>query len=471
MGHRWKRLRRVSVTNGGDQYDTPPAVKVDPPAAPKQEAQGTATLTGTSVDTVNLDSGGNYYATPPVVTISAPDSGGTQATGTATISNGEVSAVNITNPGTGYSSPPTVTIAKSTDNKNDFAAKVSLEFDSASGTVTKVNVIDSGNFYDSENPPVVTIDPPFKAATFEIGEDVTIAANANGATVTGEVAQWVESSQTLSIIHTANDDGTFIEPGVGLSIIGSNSGAERKISKVTRPNIPGDVSDEFNDEAEDFLDFSESNPFGEPEVATIVQEAAAAATAAAAPADKMTVRGSVNDPSFVFPKTYKIIANDVTYTFVADENEKNYIEGVRDLNIPGFAVSSHLTESGDTTIQVSYTPQNTGDNLTLAGDGFIHLGIAEGNYELNTSSETAPVSSPLQAGDSAPVREGDSADAGFMSDTSFSNQVAKSGTSMVWDSAPINFGTSIGSVNYIRNFPLTLADVPGLADPDRKSVV
>ena len=466
MSHRWKRLRRVSVTNAGDQYTEKPAVTISPPAAPKQEAQGTAALNvdGT-VNSVNLDSGGNFYSTPPAVTLSAPDSGGVQATGTAQISNGEVTGVTITNPGSGYSTTPTVTIAKSTDPKEDFAAAVTLEFDSATGTVTKVNVSDSGNFYDSDNPPVVTIAPPFADTNFERGEDVTIQADANGAVVSGEVANFIESSQTLNLIHTANDDGTFIEPGTGLTITGSSSGASRKITKVTRPEIAGDVSDEFNEETQDFLDFSESNPFGEPEVASIVQEAAAAAVVASAPADKMIVQGANGDPAFVYPKTYKIIANGVSYQFVADEDDKNYIEGVRDLNIPGFAVSTHSTDSVTDAIQVTYTPQTAGDTLTLAGDGFVHLGIPEGNYELNPSSETAPTSSALQPGDSAAPRMGDSVDAGFMTDVAFATQVSRSATSMVWDSAATNFGTSIGSISYIRNYPLVLSDVPGLSDP------
>ena len=466
MSHRWKRLRRVTVTNAGDQYTEKPAVTISPPAAPKQEAQGTAALNvdGT-VNSVNLDSGGNFYSTPPAVTLSAPDSGGVQATGTAQISNGEVTGVTITNPGSGYSTTPTVTIAKSTDPKTDFAAAVTLEFDSATGTVTKVNVSDSGNFYDSDNPPIVTIDPPFADTNFERGEDVTIQADANGAVVSGEVGNFIESSQTLSLIHTANDDGTFIEPGTGLLITGSNSGATRKITKVTRPEIAGDVSDEFNEETQDFLDFSESNPFGEPEVASIVQEAAAEEVAASAPATQMTVQGANGDPAFVFPKTYKIIANGVSYEFVADEDDKNYIEGVRDLNIPGFAVSTHSTDSVTDAIQVTYTPQSVGDTLTLAGDGFIHLGIPEGNYELNPSSETAPTSSALQPGDSAAPRMGDSVDAGFMTDVAFTTQVSRSATSMVWDSAATNFGTSIGSISYIRNYPLVLSDVPGLSDP------
>ena len=466
MSHRWKRLRRISVTNEGDQYTAPPTVTITPPAAPKQEAQGTAALVGGTVDSITLDSGGNFYSTPPAVTISAPDvPGGTQAVATAVISGGEVTGVNISTPGNGYSTPPTVTIAKSTDPKEDFTATATLEFDSATGTVTKINVNDSGNFYDSDNPPVVTVSPPFADTNFERGEDVTIQADANGAVVSGEVANFIESSQTLNLIHTANDDGTFVEPSSGLTITGSTSGASRKITKVTRPEIAGDVSDEFNEETQDFLDFSESNPFGEPEVASIIQEEAAAAVIASAPSTKMTIQGANGDPSFAFPKTYKIIANGVSYEFVADEDDPNYIEGVRDLSIPGFAVSTHSTDSVTNAIQVTYTPQTAGDTLTLAGDGFLHLGIPEGNYELNPSSETAPTSSPLQPGDSAAPRVGDSVDAGFMSDTAYALQVAGASTSMVWDSAAIDFGTGVGGLSYIRNFPITTTDVPGLSDP------
>ena len=409
MSHRWKRMRRASVTNVGSEYTAPPAITVDPPAAPKQEAQATATISVGAVNAVALDSGGNFYATTPNITLSAPDSGGTQATATAIISGGEVTSVNIINAGSGYSSPPTIIIPKSTDEKSLFSAQVSLDFDSATGTVTKVNVLDSGNFYDSSNPPNVKIAAPFANTSFERGEDVTIQANSTGAVVTGEVAEFIDSSQTLSLIHVANSTGDFTEPSTGLTITGSNSGASRKITKVTNPVIAGDVSTEFDEQAQDFLDFTETNPFGEPEAATQVLEATAAATAAAAPATQVIARGTISDPPFVrSPKSYKIVANGISYQFVADSNNANYFENINDLNIPGLVLSAF--DSGNVTngIQISYTPQNDSDNLTLAGDGFSNLGIPEGNDVLNTSNAAAPTVSSLQLGDSAAIRPGDS---------------------------------------------------------------
>ena len=461
MSHRWKRLKRISVTNSGQSYETPPAVTVAAPVAPKQEAKGTAAINSGAVDSITLDSGGNFYATQPTVTIGAPDSGGTQATGTASIQGGEVTGVIITNPGTGYSSPPTVTIAKSTDEKSLFTAQVSIDFDSATGTVKKINVTDSGNFYDSSNPPVVTVAPPFTATSFERGEDVKIASDANGAVVEGEVAQWIESSQTLSLIHTSNDQGTFIAPTTGLVITGSKSGASRRISKVILPEVAGDVSDEFEDETQDFLDFTETNPFGEPEVATIVKQKADSAAAAAAPATEIKITGSAADPAFTPNKTYKVIANDSSTQFVADANDANFIEGVRDLNVTSLTIGTNTENK----IEITYTPQDDSDTLVLAGDGFTHIGVPEGNYQLNTGDASSPTVGALQPGDSAAPRVGDSVDAGFMSDTAYALRVAGASSSMVWDSAAIDFGTGVGGLSFIRNFPVTTTDVPGLSDP------
>ena len=150
MSHRWKRLRRVSVTNPGESYQEKPTVTVSEPAAPKEPAAVTPVMDGDKIGSIAVDSGGNFYNTPPTVTISPPDQlSGTQATADAVLTNAEVSSINITDSGSGYTSPPTVTVAKSTDPKSDFAAQLSLDFDSATGTVTAINVVDSGNFYDS----------------------------------------------------------------------------------------------------------------------------------------------------------------------------------------------------------------------------------------------------------------------------------------------------------------------------------
>ena len=451
MGHRWKRLRRVSVTNSGENYQTPPAITVAEPAAPKQEAKAISSLDNGSVNTVNLDSGGNFYSNPPTVTLSAPDSGGTQATAAAILNNGEVSKIQIVDSGSGYSSPPQVTIAKSTDPKSDFAAQVTLDFDSATGTVTKINVVDSGNFYDSDNPPTVTIDKPFPNQNFEIGEDVEITginADSTAATVTGEVADWVESSGKLTVIHVANDTGDIVEPSSNSIVTAVGSGATSIIATVENPNTVDDNSDEFDDEAADFLDFSESNPFGEPEAATVAIENAAAIVTQNSTPTEIIIRGTKEDPRFEYPLEYKIIANGVTYQYNAtSEDDRNYFEGIRGLNVPGLKFGFYLHSFKTLAVEVKYTPQTTGDTITISGSGWIHLGLLEGKYGVTGDRQD------LTAGDSATPQQGqggqgqggstaDSSGQGYMSDSDYTTAISESPSSMVWDSAAISIGTS-----------------------------
>ena len=399
MSHRWKRLRRVSVTNPGESYQEKPTVTVSEPAAPKEPAAVTPTMDGDKIQSITVDSGGNFYNTAPDVTISPPDQmSGTQATAAAVISGGEVSAINVTDSGSGYTSPPTVTVAKSTDPKSDFGATLSLDFDSATGTVTAINVVDSGNFYDSSNPPVVTISKPFPNQNFEIGEDVNISGvNDQSAPVTmqGEVAEFVEATGKLVIIHVANDEGDFVEPNSNSIVTAPESGASSAVTKVENPDIAGDASDEFDDEASEFLDFSESNPFGEPEAATVAQEAAAITTPSSTPTEAV-IQGTRSDPAFAYPKEYKIVANGVTYQYNANANNgANYFEGIRDLNVPGLTIQTYNATGIVNGIEVKYTPQVDGDTIKLAGSGWLHLGMLEGEYGVSGDRQD------LSSGDSA----------------------------------------------------------------------
>ena len=399
MSHRWKRLRRATVTNPGEKYQEKPAITVSEPAAPKEPAAVTPVMDGDGIASIAVDSGGNFYNTPPTVTISPPDQlSGTQATAAAVLQNFEVSSINVTDSGSGYTSPPTVTVAKSTDPKSDFTAKLSVDFDSSTGTVTKINVVDSGNFYDENNPPTITIEKPFPNQEFEVGEDVNISgigADSTAATMTGEVAEFIEETGKLVIIHVANDTGDFVEPGPNSVVTAPASGASSIITKSENPEIPGDASDEFDDEASDFLDFSESNPFGEPEAATVAQEAAAIATQTSTPTEAV-IQGTKSDPSFDYPLEYKVVANGVSYQYNASgEDERNYFEGIRDLNIPGLTIGSYNATGIINGIEVKYTPQVDGDTVKFAGSGWIHLGILEGEYGVSGDRQD------LSAGDSA----------------------------------------------------------------------
>ena len=60
------------------------------------------------VASVTITGGGTQYTTAPAVTFDAPPSGGVTATGTAIVSGGVVTGITITNAGFGYTTPPHV---------------------------------------------------------------------------------------------------------------------------------------------------------------------------------------------------------------------------------------------------------------------------------------------------------------------------------------------------------------------------
>ena len=83
--------------------------------------------------------------------------------------------------------------------------------------------------------------------------------------MTGEVAFASDSANTLHLIHSGATDGLFHEWTTTKSIIGTNS---QHVATPTSINQINDILNDnqnktFDDFESDFLDFSESNPFGD----------------------------------------------------------------------------------------------------------------------------------------------------------------------------------------------------------------
>ena len=100
--------------------------------------------------------------------------------------------------------------------------------------------------------------------TFEVGERVEQTLG-DGTILSAEVSQWVSDTNTLSVVHLGGNDGKFHLPSTGRTITGQESNASGTISSFTEDNqLHGN---EQNDDFAglDFIDFSETNPFGDPE--------------------------------------------------------------------------------------------------------------------------------------------------------------------------------------------------------------
>lgn len=180
----------------------------------RDSAQATATLSSGALQTLNItDSGNNYFTNAPSVTVI--DSNGVGAAIVATIdsNNGKVNGLTLTNPGTGYS-----------------------------------------------NPTIKFTDP--NPTTFQVGEAIT---SPSGTTLMrGEVAKYSDSDDKLHIIHAGADDGKYHTFVANKHVVGLKSGAGGVITLVVEDNqlSNNEQNTEFSTGA-DFIDFSESNPFGD----------------------------------------------------------------------------------------------------------------------------------------------------------------------------------------------------------------
>ena len=200
----------------------------------------TAIMDSSRVASLNLVSGGNYFTSAPTIRFigggndSAVPSGDSAAA-TATIdSQGTVSALTLTDSGNNYSAAPT------------------LEFI-------------GGSVVDSD---------------FSIG-DIVEQTLATGVKMTGEI-QRVEllgdSSRVFHLAHVGASDGLYhsfvpsfdsSRPFTTSTLINktNNTINGMLISSVTEDNkiSQTEQNETFSSISDDFLDFSENNPFGDPE--------------------------------------------------------------------------------------------------------------------------------------------------------------------------------------------------------------
>jgi hypothetical protein len=81
----------------------------------------------------------------------------------------------------------------------------------------------------------------------------------------GEITAWSDSDNVMDLVHVGATDGKFHTFTTTSLIVGGTSEAKATPSLVTElQNIQADAQNQtFDDFESDFLDFSESNPFGD----------------------------------------------------------------------------------------------------------------------------------------------------------------------------------------------------------------
>jgi len=208
----------------------------------------------TGVDTI--DDIENKYAYKYILSLSnARDS----ANATATTVGGKVTSIVLTDSGSNYFTVPTVELIDA----SGVGAQITATIDSNNGKVSALTLVDSGTGFASTNPTV-----RFSAPTtniFEVGETITSASG--DTTMRGEVVKYSDSDDKLHVIHAGADDGKYHTFALDKKVIGLKSGAGGIITLVVEDNqlSENEQNADFSTGSTDFMDFSETNPFGDTE--------------------------------------------------------------------------------------------------------------------------------------------------------------------------------------------------------------
>jgi len=176
----------------------------------------------------------------------------TTATATATLTGGSVSSIAVTGAGFGYTAAPVVTVA------GDATATAVID---GTGTITGINVTAGGASYVSA--PTVTIAAPL-GVEYTIGEMVDQTLS-DGTILSGEVAEFNPDTNILKLISFGASDGKFHLPNLSRTVIDRTTSKGATVSGVSEDiQSSANEQNEYFDTLTDFLDFSESNPFGDP---------------------------------------------------------------------------------------------------------------------------------------------------------------------------------------------------------------
>ena len=285
-------IKELILTNPGSGYTVAPSIRILGGNGSGAIATCNIVTSGAGVISFNLTEEGRGYTTPPTVTVAGPVGVGTTALVTAVIDTGNtvVSSFRFINPGSGYTSVPAVTIS----DPNIITGRGNFEFNEivtgqTSFTQARVRSWDA----DTKVLKVTNVGIGSTASGFIAGEEIRgeqIILNAsNTASATIGVNTNILGINTTGIVVGAAISAIDNIVGAGITVlsIGSGSitisqntintssttvnvstGTTQFISYNVREYDNRDIYDDFSNndefelEADEIIDFAETNPFG-----------------------------------------------------------------------------------------------------------------------------------------------------------------------------------------------------------------
>jgi hypothetical protein len=252
-------ISEITLENDGYGFTSTPLVGITTAPTGGTNATAVAITTTrnniTSVKEILITNAGSGYTVAPTITITGGGGAGAAATcGIRTDSTGVIS-IFVSDAGSGYSTAPTVTIGSPTSGvtATGRAALNSLVLNPA-GVVSQIYVLNPGSGYTSTPSVVVGAASTTGIGTFWFNEVITGSISGT----TARVKRWDTDTNILRIGITT---GGFLP---GELITGAKSNAQYIVA-VSSANTSTDKyrqNDEIELQADNIIDFTESNPFG-----------------------------------------------------------------------------------------------------------------------------------------------------------------------------------------------------------------
>ena len=298
-------IKELVLTNAGAGYTIAPSISIIGGGGSGAIATCGITTSGRGVISYTITNEGSGYTTPPLITVAGPSGAGTTATATAVIDTGnaKLSSIRPVNPGVGYTVAPTVTvgdpnliIGRGNYLYNDLVVgqtshteALVREWD-ADTKVLKISNVGIGStisgFIPGEEVRIqIGVDP---GTGHRIHKTVFVSTGTTTGTV-GVSTNLITGINTTGILVGAAVSAVDNIIGLGVTVISIGAGSiivdtpslntsstSFTISTGTTSFVAYNVrqyqqediydaysdNDEFELEADNIIDFAETNPFG-----------------------------------------------------------------------------------------------------------------------------------------------------------------------------------------------------------------
>ena len=258
-------VKQIFLTNDGSGYTSPPTVAIS--SAPTGGIRATAVAITTSVggiksvEKIVITNAGRGYLDPPTITITG--GGGSGAAATCSIGSTTtfgVSDITVTSSGNGYATIPTVIISPPIGVGETAIAVASIN--SSSG-ISSIRIVNAGYGYTVAPTVGFSSLPITGIGTFIYNELVTGLRSGTQARVRNFTRRLDIDAENPPIeLQVSINTGKFY---AGEVVVGTISSARYIVDSYDTNSYddPYEQNKEIEIAADEIIDFSESNPFGD----------------------------------------------------------------------------------------------------------------------------------------------------------------------------------------------------------------